>query len=472
MPIISKIRKGSRLLNAQVFLIYTVLTIGAAAMVYPFLVMVAGSFKSNVDSTSFDIVPAYFYNDETLLKKYAEARYNENILLYNMVTGANIPEFKEIRRPVPGYAGKLLPEWEQFLKTKEMPYPFYQIGQSHSLGFMPQLRRGFSEYVYKRFNGNLEDYNSACNSNITAWYYSNIPLERFYEKSYLGEDSYAYRLFKDFKGKQDKRHRIYLSVENMYRYGYLALKYGSLVEDYNIAHGTNYGSYSDIMLSETVPQKPGMEREDWLDFVRNNLNRAFIEVAPQSITAYHSMLKDKYDDDIVRLNHSYRKSYAGFDQVPLTADRYTAGTPMVDYDQFVMTAAPEGLQITGPDILFRHYLAGKYGSIAVLNRELHTGYRSFARIGMPAREYDYITMMRYKRDIKTEFITRNYKMVLNYILLHGRGVFNTLVFCLFSIAISLTVNPVSAYALSRYDLPSTFKILLFMMATMAFPAAV
>jgi len=36
MPIISKIRKGSRLLNAQVFLIYTALTIGAAAMVYPF----------------------------------------------------------------------------------------------------------------------------------------------------------------------------------------------------------------------------------------------------------------------------------------------------------------------------------------------------------------------------------------------------------------------------------------------------
>jgi ABC-type glycerol-3-phosphate transport system permease component len=62
--------------------------------------------------------------------------------------------------------------------------------------------------------------------------------------------------------------------------------------------------------------------------------------------------------------------------------------------------------------------------------------------------------------------------VADYILLHGRSLWNTLVYCALAITLALTVNPLAAYALSRYKLPSTYKILLFCMATMAFPAAV
>jgi len=38
--------------------------------------------------------------------------------------------------------------------------------------------------------------------------------------------------------------------------------------------------------------------------------------------------------------------------------------------------------------------------------------------------------------------------------------------------VTLVVNPLAAYALSRYQLPGTYKILLFLLATMAFPAEV
>jgi len=40
------------------------------------------------------------------------------------------------------------------------------------------------------------------------------------------------------------------------------------------------------------------------------------------------------------------------------------------------------------------------------------------------------------------------------------------------VALTLTINPLAAYALSRYQLPQTYKILLFCLATMAFPAEV
>ena len=49
---------------------------------------------------------------------------------------------------------------------------------------------------------------------------------------------------------------------------------------------------------------------------------------------------------------------------------------------------------------------------------------------------------------------------------------NTVIFVFAVIAISLIVNPMCAYALSRYNLPYAYKILLFLLATMAFPAEV
>lgn len=66
----------------------------------------------------------------------------------------------------------------------------------------------------------------------------------------------------------------------------------------------------------------------------------------------------------------------------------------------------------------------------------------------------------------------NYRLVGDYLFVRGRAFFNTLLLVLLSLAASLTVNPLSAYALSRFHLRSREKILLFLLATMAFPAAV
>ena len=66
----------------------------------------------------------------------------------------------------------------------------------------------------------------------------------------------------------------------------------------------------------------------------------------------------------------------------------------------------------------------------------------------------------------------NYRLVSQYLFLRGRTFFNTLVLVLLSVLAALTVNPLAAYALSRFHLKSTEKILLFLLATMAFPAAV
>lgn len=75
-------------------------------------------------------------------------------------------------------------------------------------------------------------------------------------------------------------------------------------------------------------------------------------------------------------------------------------------------------------------------------------------------------------ELRRDFSTRNYRFVLDYILINGRALWNTVIFCLLAVGTQLVVNPLAAYALSRYPIRASGKILLFLLATMAFPAEV
>lgn len=66
----------------------------------------------------------------------------------------------------------------------------------------------------------------------------------------------------------------------------------------------------------------------------------------------------------------------------------------------------------------------------------------------------------------------NYKLVGQYLFQRGRAFANTLLLVALTVLAHLTVNPLAAYALSRFRMRGTEKILLFLLATMAFPAAV
>ncbi|OPZ22586.1 MAG: Methionine--tRNA ligase [candidate division BRC1 bacterium ADurb.BinA364] len=63
----------------------------------------------------------------------------------------------------------------------------------------------------------------------------------------------------------------------------------------------------------------------------------------------------------------------------------------------------------------------------------------------------------------------NYRRVLEFIALKGYALRNTIILVTLAILAALTVNPMAAYALSRYSMRQSHKILIFLLATMAFP---
>ena len=91
---------------------------------------------------------------------------------------------------------------------------------------------------------------------------------------------------------------------------------------------------------------------------------------------------------------------------------------------------------------------------------------------LPIAAYERDTLLKTESAVKRDFTLRNYSYVVDYILLNGRTVWNTVLFCLLAILTQLIVNPLAAYALSRYPIRASGRILIFLLATMAFPAEV
>lgn len=78
----------------------------------------------------------------------------------------------------------------------------------------------------------------------------------------------------------------------------------------------------------------------------------------------------------------------------------------------------------------------------------------------------------HRAEVSREFTLRNFVYVLDYVAVNGRALLNTVVFCGLAILGQLVVNPLAAYALSRFPMRSTGRVLLYLLATMAFPAEV
>ncbi len=76
-----------------------------------------------------------------------------------------------------------------------------------------------------------------------------------------------------------------------------------------------------------------------------------------------------------------------------------------------------------------------------------------------------------RRDFFSSAIA-NYRLVGSYLFLRGRAFGNTILLVILTVLAHLTINPLAAYALSRFKMRGTEQIMLFLLATMAFPAAV
>ena len=93
-------------------------------------------------------------------------------------------------------------------------------------------------------------------------------------------------------------------------------------------------------------------------------------------------------------------------------------------------------------------------------------------IGIPQKDLDYRDFLAEKNHWRKVFLTQNYQVVIDEILVNGRAIRNTLILVILSVVGTLLVNPMAAYALSRYRPKMTYQIILFCLVTIALPGEV
>jgi multiple sugar transport system permease protein len=98
--------------------------------------------------------------------------------------------------------------------------------------------------------------------------------------------------------------------------------------------------------------------------------------------------------------------------------------------------------------------------------------RGAAQLDIPQKDIDARDFLARKGELKRLFASQNYVVVLEEVLVQGRAIANTLILVTLCIAGTLIVNPLAAYALSRFRPRLTYQVLLFCLVTVALPAEV
>ena len=487
MPIVSKIGRKAWPVRLLVGLIYVLLTAGSLTMIYPFLLMVAGSTKSGVDTPENRVIPSFLTDDAALYRKHIEGFFNESMELTRSSYHIDMTAFANIDPP-PAPNAALAGEWRSFLEDADLPLEAFMssyVSVTVSRGTIPSGTRAFKRELATRFDGDIARLNAEFGTKIEDWSalyvrYQDFLLRR--NTSGRGPFDEAYRMF---KSRRPIEQRVFFSPEGFYKWGFLKSQYTRDIDAYNEAHDTEYASWDDVHFDRRLPAGAGrtdQERADWLIFARTILNMLWIRAEAGAAPHYQAFLEAKYGTIDV-LNRNYEANYGAFADVPLVSEPPSHGLPLSDWDAFlqgwqdpdtkIMHMLPdEMIRIHSVELLFRDHLAAKYGSIENANAALGTAYARWEEVIPPQRDMHYLEFERRKRALRWEFVGRNYASVFDYIVLHGRGVLNTAIYCILQILCALSVNPLAAYALSRYKPPSAYKVLLFLMLTMAFPPMV
>lgn len=485
MPLISTIGRKSLSVRLLIGGIYLLLILGSITMIYPFMLMIAGSTKSSVDINELRVIPAFLTSDEVLYRKYLESLFNEKMDLYKLTYNLDDTSFEVAKRPE-AINKKLVASWDAFLEQADLPNVASIIGMVEmpvTRTVQPQLLRELMGELADSYEGDIDKVNDALHTQFTSWNTFVIrPVPYIQRREVPNPSPLQDRLSEFYKTASDV-YRYYPSIPGMYRSMFLKTQYTRNIEEYNKAHGTAYASYDQVYLPRMLPVNgTPLEKQDWLNFTRQTVSLLWLTADESARPVYVNFLKAKYAS-IDALNKVYATSYVDFSQVTMGGLPYTTPQRLVDWQSMVegwihpktgkkYIIPDNALKYDCTDFRYADYLLREHGSLEKINQDLGTSYASIAKIHPPQKQWHARLFSKITRELRKEFLVRNYITVFNYIVLHGRGVFNTVVYCALAILSALIVNPMAAYAMSRYQMPSTYKVLLFLMLTMAFPPMV
>lgn len=499
MPIINDIDRKTPKGRVVTGGIYLALIIGGITMVYPFMVMLTGSVSNGFDYDRRDPLPRYAWS--------VEDRFMHMLCAY--FPPAHRASLRQLRAYFPdlpvdwtiwsqigddsensdAWAAKQLarlrdPEQRKQLETAAQDYAQFMETWDLRETILAYDNRYVAPFLRTRYK-TLENLNKAWQMSIddfakvNASEWSGEPID---QASYTPELDVRYDDLLAFREEyRANRFTPYLKGEGAYA-GYLrpaALRF--IWEDYVAKHDETLTPEQLAALPFPVPEDaPAAQVALWRQFLITDFPLRHIEISVSGRQLeFQKFLQDRFPS-IDYLNRVLAGTGQTWDPVSKWEDiKLTPTVPggplgrvWMDFLRTNIPVEQWRIRDTLPEQAFQKFALKRHGSIEAINSAYGLNLASIEQLGIPFGQALLVTFDNKQTAFLLDNLFGNYVAVMDYLVHRGLAVRNTVILVGLAVLIALTVNPLAAYALSRFRLRASEKIIVFCLATMAFPSAV
>ena len=428
-----------RLLRACILI---VLSVGGVAMALPFLIMMSGATRTGVDAHSFRILPRFLTDDEVLYQKYIEGLYNESPAQLRAAWEEDIDTFDQVTL-LETVDLEQVQAWNALVSSA--PWHELRAGfvYAPSSRHRPILVRSFLNQKRRQHQGDLSRLNQDLHTSFATWNAFQV----------LPPDSRSREGF------------VEPSAWWMAWYVHLQKFAPTWTVGVHNLNGFYHERVTRVRQGADAPRifwedAPSEDREL---FLRGVVNPEWVCISSKATPEWQAFLKARYKT-LEGLFQATGVTAKRWDRITLPRDillgtngwRFRADwlaflEGWIDLSDGQRYEAPlEHLSLVGTELTWRE----------------ETG------TAPPIRMWDQWQFETHKAHIRKTFLTQNYAAAWEILIRDGRGLWVTLMYCGGSVLLALLVNPLAAYALSRFRPKHTYALLLYLLMTMAFPPMV
>ena len=453
MALIPAVGRKTPKMRVLVGALYLILTLGAVAMVYPFLVMLGASTESQYEKSSPEIVPRYVYSNTALFGKYAEDKYRGDMDAINAAYGTNFVALQDARPPAQSDPNTVR-EWNAFAAALPAQYKSAGFGGAAAAYSPSALLDKYHAFLRTRFHGNIRALDLAYSQEGEDFLTVLPPFEQPNSHTWTSRSDTKSADWKAFEATLPANYYVVVGADPLYQ-RWLKEEAEPDLPTLNTDWGTRLHSYTDIQLT-ALPTGNAGQRGDWEKFVRTQLPFRDLRVSPSALPSYQAFLAGQYHNRIADYNKNYGTRLASFQSVALPDPKTLPfdGPPLLDWIAFLRVAPLSALTADTPETRWRGSSPSRVSQ------------------SLPVAASDWAFVQAHTGELRRDYLTRNYRLVLQFVFLHGSAVSVTFIYCFLAILTTLVVNPLCAYALSRYNLSYGNAVLLFLLATMSFPGEI
>ena len=505
MPIIPTVGRKSLKLRLVIAAIYGLLAFGGLTMVYPYAITLTQSVSSSYDFERYDAFPRFLVNSFDRYLKYLGNRYYESTVLPHFRAAYHAPShwgsFRDMAYEGDG-AKAYLPvfgqektRWPELKAVYDDYTDFMRDYDSENSMLLFRLHnlREFRNFVLDRYGrmyldsigktreevskrkweaGALEFMGRARGTRfldvLTIQYGVKVPFDL---QTWLPATDAAYQDYVDFARSRPPAESMPATRHFLWSRYLLGVLPDPAELDWPGGRCPYAGVYDiPFYLPDDTPEK------------LHEIKRAFIEefwpirlvrISDDEQPAFYAFMRNRYPSLAV-YNKLVGIHYARWEDLPFRR-RAPIGCSLAEqtaWRDFVLQLPRARWELLCPEDDYQDFLLKKYGSVAAIEKRYGWTIPDIREVKLPIPEVDYVYYLLNKNRFLKQFLTFNYGYALDHMLLHGRAFFNTFILVFCSILAALTVNPLAAYALSRFQPRNTYQILTFFLATMAFPPMV